>query len=155
MSELVAVDLSTIARLTALAKRIGVSEEYLPKWINYVLNHDANEFAEYVRGYWASGQAINIVTGETHDTIMPFVPANKRRKLKTDDIYYSVRPGVGIRGNLNFHGRWAKPAYRQVGHEFMRPAFRAFTAGDRIQRDVQRNIDSGFEWALNSGGATT
>lgn len=149
MSELVAVDLSTITRLTNLAKDIGVAQEYLPKWINYVLNHDANEFAEYVRRFWVSGQAINIVTGETFNSIQPFVPANKRRKLKTDDIFYSVRPGVGIRGNLNFHGRWAKPNYQQFGHEFMRPAFIAFTAGDRIQRDVQREIDKGFQMALN------
>ena len=144
-----AVDLATIERLTKLAKSMGVSEEYLPKWINYVLNHDANEFAEYVRMFWASGQRINIVTGETFNTIMPFVPSRKRRKLKTDDIYYSVRPGVGVDGNLNFHGRWAKPAYQQFGHEFMRPAFAAFTAGNRVERDVQQNVDRGIQMALN------
>ena len=149
--QLVAVDLATMNRLTALAKAMGVSEEYLPKWINYILNKDANEFAEYVRMFWISGQRINRVTGETFDSLMPFVPSRKRRKLKTDDIYYSVRPGVGIDGNLNFHGRWAKPAYQQFGHEFMRPAFASFTAGDRVQRDVQENIETGFQWALNGG----
>ena len=149
--QLVAVDQSTIDQLTRLAKSMGVSEEYLPVWINYVLNHDANEFAEYVRGYWISGNAINRVTGETFNSLMPFVPSRKRRKNKTDEIYYSVRPGVGIRGNLNFHGRWAKGAYAQFGHEFMRPAFRAFTAGDKVQKDVIRNVDKGLQWALNGG----
>ena len=149
--QLVAVDQMTIDRLTALAKSLGVSEEYLPVWINYTLNRSANDFAEYVRNYWISGNAINRVTGETFNSLMPFVPSRKRRKMKTDEIYYSVRPGVGITGNLNFHGRWAKPAYQQFGHEFMRPAFRAFTAGDKVQKDVLRNVDNGMQWALNGG----
>lgn len=150
--QLVVVDQSTIDRLTKLAKSMNVSEEHLPVWINYTLNRDANEFAEYVKLFWISGQRLNRVTGETFDSLMPFVPSRKRRKLKTDEIYYSVRPGVGILGNLNFHGRWAMPAYQQFGHEFMRPAFASFTAGDKVERDVQKNIDQGFQWALNGGG---
>lgn len=148
---LVAVDQTTIDQLTKLAKSMGVSSDYLPVWINYVLNHSANDFAEYVRTFWASGQAISRVTGETFNTIMPFVPSRKRRKNKTDEIYYSVRPGVGVLGNLNFHGRWAKPAYEQFGHEFMRPAFQAFTAGNKVEGAVQENVDRGIQWALNGG----
>lgn len=148
---LVAVDTASIDRLTAIAKSMGVSAEYLPKWINYTLNKDVNEFAEYVRSFWISGQSINKVTGETFNSLMPFVPSRKRRRSPGDDIYYNVRPGVGISGNLNFHGRWEKPAYAQFGHEFMRPAFRIFTAGDKVQRDIQRNIDNGLQWALNGG----
>ena len=150
--QLIVVDQTSIDQLTKLAKSMGVSEEYLTVWINYAINRDANSFAEYVRMFWISGQRLNVVTGETINTLSPFVPSRKRRKLKTDEIYYSVRPGVGVMGNLNFHGRWAKPAYRQFGHEFMRPAFAAFTAGDKVQRDVQKNIETGFQWALNGGG---
>ena len=148
---LVAVDQSSIDQLTRLAKSMGVSAEYLPKWISWTLNHSANEFAEYVRTFWISGNAINKVTGETFNSLMPFVPSRKRRKRSTDEIYYSVRPGVGISGNLNFHGRWAKPAYRQFGHEFMRPAFRAFTTGNKVENEVRANIDRGLQWALNGG----
>lgn len=149
MNKIVAVDAASIERLAALARSMGVSAEYLPKWISYTLNKDANDFAEYVRIFWISGQAINKVTGETFDTLGPFVPSRKRRRSATDEIYYSVRPGVGVPGNLNFHGRWAKPAYKQFGHEFMRPAFRAFTAGDKVQKDVEKNIETGLQWALN------
>ena len=149
MNKVVAVDAASIERLTALARSMGVSAEFLPKWISYTLNKDANEFAEYVRNFWISGQAIKKDTGETFDTLGPFVPSRKRRKNATDEIYYSVRPGVGVPGNLNFHARWSKPAYKQFGHEFMRPAFKAFTAGDKVQKDVERNIETGLQWALN------
>lgn len=147
-----AVDRETIEKLTKLAKGMGVSEEYLPKWISYTLHNTSDDFAEYVRMFWLSGQALNIVTGETINSTGAFVPAGKRRRLKTDDVYYSVHPGVGIHGSLNFHGRWSKPAYRQFGHEFMKPAFQAFTAGSKVERDVLENIDNGFTWALNGGG---
>ena len=149
---LVVVDESTILRLERLAKSMGVSEKYLPIWINYTLNHDSNEFAEFVKMFWISGQAINRVTDETFNSLKPYVPTRRKRKLETDGVYYSVRPGVGVKGNLNFHGRWAKPAYQQFGHEFMRPSFASFTAGERVERDVLKNIDSGFQWALNGGG---
>lgn len=149
MNTVVAVDNASIERLSAMARGMGISVDYLPKWISYTLNHDANEFAEYVRTYWISGQRIKVETGETFDTLGPFVPSRKKRRSSTDEIYYSVRPGVGVPGNLNFHGRWAKPAYKQFGHEFMRPAFRAFTAGDKVQKDVERNIETGLQWALN------
>lgn len=148
---LVAVDQSTIDQLTRLARSMGVSSEYLPVWINYTLNRSANEFAEYVRSFWISGNAINKVTGETFDSLRPFVPSRKRRRKSTDEIYYSVRPGVGVTGNLNFHGRWAKAAYARFGHEFMRPAFQAFTTGDKIERAVQENVDRGLSWALKGG----
>lgn len=148
---LIAVDQGTIEQLTRLAKAMGVSADYLPKWISWALNHSANDFAEYVRSYWISGAAINKVTGETFNSLMPFVPSRKRRKRSSDEIYYSVRPGVGILGNLNFHGRWAKPAYQQFGHEFMRPAFRAFTMGNKVEKEVQANVDRGLQWALKGG----
>ena len=110
----------------------GVGDERLIAWIRWSLGAQSDEFVDYVRNYFLSGQRLNAITGTTRDHVDAWL--QKKTKGKKNQVFL-IRPGVGIDGMQNYLERWTG-----TRHEFMRPAFRMFSAGNRISRRVEENI---------------
>jgi len=81
---------------------------------NLISDAIAEAYAKFVRERYLSGQVLAIRTGATLGSVKFF-------KLKTG--VFGVRPGVGIRGSLNYLYRFERGA-----RPFMGPSFRAFKA---------------------------
>lgn len=108
----------------------------LGAWVQYALRSEADDFTEYVKNSWLSGQAMNRRTGELYNSVKPWTPKGRPKKglfSNVQGVY--IRPGVGIPGTLNYLGR-----YIGTEKEFMIPAFEQFTALGRVQRAVEDNV---------------
>lgn len=116
----------------ARAALSAVGSRRLGAWVRWAVGEESDEFVSYVRTNWLSGQAMNVVTGETRDHVGAyFQKTSGRRRLQT----WVIRPGVGIPGTQNYLEKWVGTRL-----EFMRPAFEAFGSENRIRRAVETNI---------------
>lgn len=77
----------------------------------------ASEFAKHVKAHALKGQALNRRTGRTYKS------TKSKRKAKG---IYRVRPGVGIRGSLNYLYK-----FERGGRPFMQPSLRSFRSSGR------------------------
>lgn len=124
-----------------MEKLKDVSDNRLIAWVNWALGNQADKLAEHIKDNYVSGQKINVITGETRNSIAAW--AQKRSKRKNDNApVFFVRPGViglngqkPIPGMLNYIGRWTG-----TSHEFMRPAYKTFGGEAYIARMVEGNI---------------
>lgn len=103
-----------------------INQRRLLAWCRFAIREEAEDFVEYVRSSWLSGQAMQVRTGRTRDSVTPWT--NKKGQIL-------VRPGVGIPGTLNYLNRWIG-----TDKEFMYPAFRSFGTA-RIGRAIEKNVD--------------
>ena len=124
-----------------MEKLKAVSDRRFVAWVNWALGNQADKLAEHIKVNYVSGQRINVITGETRNSIAAW--AQKRSKRKNDNSpTYFVRPGIialdgskPIEGTLNYIGRWVG-----TSHEFMRPAYKTFGGEAYIARMVEGNI---------------
>ena len=124
-----------------MEKLKDVSDRRFVAWVNYELGDQTDKLAEHIKVNYVSGQRINVITGETKNSIAAWSQRKSRRK-NPDAPTYLVRPGVigldgkkPINGLLNYIGRWAG-----TKHEFMMPAYKTFGGEAYIARMVEGNI---------------
>lgn len=138
------ISLEEATRKNIMATINGLSDiasARLDAWVRYALSEDANEFAEYVKDTRLSGssslekgsfkQPIRRITGELYGSVKAWTSKATGKRART--LY--VRPGVGIQGSLNYLARWCGTPL-----EFMKPSFREFSRGQRILKDVEKNV---------------
>jgi len=94
--------------------------EDLPKVLNYLTAEVAHKFADYTKRNYLLGQALHKRTGRTYNSVKFF---------KKKNMQMGVRPGVGVRGNLNYLNKWIG-----TEHEFMAPAARSFQNSGRADK---------------------
>lgn len=90
----------------------------LPSAGNFIANQIAEEYAEFVRSRYLSGQSLASRRGLTRKSVRFF-------KLKNGQ--FGVRPGSGVPGRMNYLLRFE----RQRGRAFMRPSWRSFRQSKR------------------------
>ncbi len=66
-----------------------------PNVANIAVADAAADYRDFLKSGYLSGQALGVVTGETRESVNIF--QYRRRKGQ-----WAVRPGVGIRGSLNY-----------------------------------------------------
>ncbi len=120
-----------------------VGSKRLMAWVAFSLREEAHDFIPFVQQNYLSGQKLKRRTGQTSDSVKTWMPGSKKLKVYSD-ITARVRPGVGITGSLNYLGRWTG-----TEREFMRPAFAAFAAGNRVERAIDDNIDKMLRKVFN------
>lgn len=96
----------------------------LPSIGNFIVSQVAEEYADWVRDRYLSGQVLRKLTGETYESTKFF---------KLQDGAFGVRPGVGVPGNLNYLHRWIG-----TRKEFMKPSARAFQQAGMPQKTADR-----------------
>ena len=129
-------DGGTIRKQKKRLKAVG--DERLASWIRYAVGEDVDSFVDFVKSNYLSGQRMDVVTGETRDSVAGWL----QNKLagKRNAMVFLIRPGVGIHGMLNYLERFVG-----TSREFMRPAWRAFGQEGRIARDVDDNLERQLE----------
>lgn len=96
---------------------------------NFIANQAAEGLAEYVVDRKLSGQVLSVRTGETRGSTTFY---------KIKEGMFGVRPGVGIRGSLNYLIR-----FERGGRPFMGPAYREYSASgqpEEIARSVLASV---------------
>lgn len=96
----------------------------MPSIANFIVSQVADDYADWVRDRYLSGQVLRKVTGETYSSTKFF---------KMQEGTFGVRPGVGVPGSLNYLYRWVG-----TGREFMKPSARAFRAAGMPQKTADR-----------------
>lgn len=99
----------------------------LPKTANYIAAAIGEKYAQFVRENYLSGQRLRSRRGITRASVKFF---KERRGI------FGVRPGVGVRGRLNYLLRFE----RGTSRAFMRPSWRAFKASKRHHRIARETI---------------
>ena len=136
MSDFLSItDNGTIQLASEKLEAIGGNR--LMSWVRWSLGEQSDEFVDYVRKTRLSGQSMNVITGETREHVGAWMQKKLRGKRQS---VFVIRPGKGINGLQNYLERWTG-----TKHEFMRPAFAQFSAGDRIAKYVERNIQRQIE----------
>ena len=129
-------------RIAEVAEKLkDVSDNRLVAWVNWALGDQADKLAEHIKVNYVSGQRINVITGETRNSIAAWSQRRSRRKNDDSPVFF-VRPGIiglngqkPIAGLLNYIGRWTG-----TKHEFMVPAYKTFGGEAYIARMVEGNI---------------
>lgn len=122
------IEVSTNAK--AVSQKVKTVSRSVELWCRYALGKEADDFRSYVRNFWLRGRALKYVTGETYSHVDSWI--------KGSAVY--VRPGVGVSGWQNYLCRWI-----DTDKEFMRPAFKEFSAFGRVEKAVKNNIDKMME----------
>jgi hypothetical protein len=108
----------------------------VPKMGNRMLNLISEAFAEYVRRNKLSGQVLDVISGETRDSVGFY----KIRNARTSK--WVVRPGLGIPGHLNYLAGFARGmmvsvrghAYTVRPRPFMKPGWKEFRASGEVKK---------------------
>ncbi len=109
--------------------RIDRSRVYLESWVRSAVGDVAHEAGDYIKRYYLSGQALDVRSGLTRRSIKQFY--DKREKA------WYLRPGVGVRGSLNYLAKWIG-----TDKEFMVPGFKSFMAVRDIEGDIMKKIEA-------------
>jgi hypothetical protein len=103
----------------------------VPEVMNWVVAEVSLTFAEYIRKTYLRGRAMNYLSGQTYESVKFF---------KKKDNQMGVRPGVGVRGSLNY-------LHRFIGteHEFMQPAYKDWASTNQAGKEAHRLFDKWLE----------
>lgn len=108
-----------------------------------ITNLWAASLAEYIRANELSGQALNVETGETRDS-MGFY------RFKGKKASFAVRPGKGIAGHLNYLGGMQRGMLAGRGRKaiirpkpFMRPGYQGWRASG-APRDIKAAVFAAY-----------
>lgn len=109
-------------------RRVSRAARLLKGWVRSATGDVANEAGRHIKTRFLRGQALNYITGTTHDSLRQwFIPR---------DGSWWIRPGVGIPGSLNYLAKWIG-----TEHEFMQPGFKDFLAGRDVGMDIIKKIE--------------
>lgn len=103
-----------------MSEDLAIFGQDLPKVLNYATAEVAKRFADYTKRNYLLGQSLNRVTGETYNSVKFF---------KQKEMQMGVRPGVGIRGSLNYLNK-----YIGTSKEFMKPSSNEFKTSGRAEK---------------------
>ncbi len=117
------------------ARTMEYASKHISGWVFSALGDKTAEFIPFVQDGYLHGQAMRWVTGKTAGSVKMW----SGRKRKKEDAWY-VRPGVGIRGSLNYLYRWIG-----TPHEFMAPGFERFVAMARIPDYIGGKVKERFD----------
>lgn len=106
-------------------RNVAKIRKELPSWGNFAANQIAEEYAQFVRENYLSGQVLRVQTGETRSSV-------KFAKMKNG--VFAVRPGFGIPGRLNYLLRFERGGRSIMGASWR--AFRRLGAHRRIRDRV-------------------
>lgn len=95
---------------------------------NFIANQVAEELAEHVVNRKLSGQVLNVRTGTTRGSTTFY---------KIKEGMFGVRPGVGIRGALNY-----LIGFERGSRPFMGPAYREYSASGRPEKIARAALAS-------------
>jgi len=121
----------------------NIASKRLNAWVRFALIEEANEFAEYVKETKLTGNPLKKRTGETYNSVKAWT----RKATSKRASALLVRPGVGVKGSLNYLAKWVGTPL-----EFMRPAFTEFRRGDRILKAVSENVSRQLDKAVKEYG---
>jgi hypothetical protein len=93
-------------------KNVKAAMTQLPRYTNAAVAEIANQYAEFLRNNYLSGQAIGVVSGATKGSV---------KFGKERSGVFNVRPGRGIAGSKNYLLR-----FERGNRPFMRTSWRAF-----------------------------
>lgn len=112
-----------------LTPKIKKAQKQFPGLGNYIAYRLSKELAEYIRSRKLSGQVLRKISGETFESTRFF-------KIKSG--IFGVRPGVGIRGRLNYLYR-----FERGRRAFMGPGAKEFFASAEVEKIESRAL-AGF-----------
>ena len=101
-------------------------EKYIDSFgptMNYITAEVAKKYADYTKVNYLMGQALKRQTGETFQSLKFF----KMKNLKM-----GVKPGVGIRGSLNYLNKWIG-----TDKDFMKPSLAKFENSRRPEKIIK------------------
>ena len=100
--------------------------ESLGPTFNYITAEVSKRLANFTKVNYLMGQKLNRKTGETFQSVKFF-------KLK--NFVMGVKPGVGVRGSLNYLNKWIG-----TDKEFMAPALKQFEDSRRAEKIMKQII---------------
>jgi hypothetical protein len=99
------------------------------KIFDYGLYRASEDYADYIKKKYLSGQKMNIQTGELYKSV-------KFLKDKQETHSFVVMAGVGVKGHLNYLNR-----YTGTKHEFMSPSFNDWKSQKRAFKIIEANFN--------------
>jgi len=101
---------------------------------NLITNAIAEDYARFVRERYLSGQVLGVQSGQTRASV---------RFFKEDVARFGVRPGVGVKGRLNYLLK-----FERGDRPFMEPSFREYQSTRRHLEIMQRITNAMFRKKL-------
>ena len=111
------------------------TKDHLNKWLISAIGDKAHEYKSYVKGSFE--QYLTNRTGETRDSIQAWIP---KRNLKTKKAEWYIRPGVRIKGMLNYLYKWVN-----TDKDFMGNSFEKWYKTARIDNYAAKEIKKRFD----------
>ncbi len=90
-------------------------QKHLAKWITSAVGDKAHDFRNYSKDTFE--QYLTNRTGETRESIQAWIP---KRNLKAQKAEWYIRPGVRIKGMLNYLYKWVGSEKDFMGNSFER-----------------------------------
>lgn len=109
--------------------RVGRASALLESWIRSATGDLAHEAGDHIKRSFLSGQNLSARSGVTRGSVKQFY--DKREKA------WYLRPGVGVRGSLNYLAKWIG-----TDKEFMKPGFDAYLNSKDIEGEIIKKIEA-------------
>jgi hypothetical protein len=109
-------------------ERIERARDHIQGWITTFTGDIAQEGSAFIKDRYLRGQALRRLTGETFGSVKQFY-------VKKTRTWY-IRPGVGVRGSLNYLARWIG-----TDREFMQPGFDRFLATKDVELGMIKRLE--------------
>lgn len=113
-----------------IAEKYEALGEDLQKIYDYGIAEAAKDYTKYVKEGYLSGNPMRKITGQLFGSVK-FVRTKNIKSLS-----YTVLPGVGVKGNLNYLNRFIG-----TDKEFMAPSFKRWKDTKRIEALLQSNFE--------------
>ena len=108
--------------------RLNRARSSISFWVISATGDIAREGADYIKDRYLRGRALDRITGTTAGSVKQFYD-------KKEKSWY-IRPGVGIRGSLNYLARWTG-----TRREFMQTGFNRFLASRNVEAGIVRDLE--------------
>ena len=115
-------------------KCLSVSAEELSGWVRSAVGDKSHDFKDFARQHF--NNYMRTITGQTVNSINTWTPKTRRRGSELDTTQWYVRPGVGIRGRLNYLAKWIG-----TEKEFMRPMYNSWVNMAQVPEYVAQAIE--------------
>ena len=111
------------------------TQNHLDKWLISAVGDKAHEYKSYAVGSFE--QYLTNRTGETRGSIQAWIP---KRNLKAKKAAWYIRPGVHIKGMLNYLFKWVG-----TDKDFMGGSFEQWSRNAQIDEYTAREIRKRFD----------
>ena len=111
------------------------TQNHLEKWLISAVGDKAHEYKSYVVGSFE--QYLTNRTGETRSSIQAWIP---KRNIKKKLAEWYIRPGVRIKGMLNYLYKWVG-----TDKDFMGGSFEKWSKNAQIDEYADKEIKKRFD----------